>query len=85
MIAQKCRMIKDGNFFKLETIILSILSPKFQKIDVLFIDTLHEANHVKNLFYQYYNLIKPNGFIFIDDISHLPYLKNAVRNNFYCK
>lgn len=55
------------------------------KIDVLFIDTLHEAKHVKKLFYEYYPLIKSNGFIFIDDISHLPYLKNAVRSNFYCE
>ena len=55
------------------------------KIDVLFIDTLHEAKHVKKLFYEYYPLIKSKGFIFIDDISHLPYLKNTVRSNFYCE
>ena len=55
------------------------------KIDVLFIDTLHEAKHVKKLFYEYYPLIKSKGFIFIDDISHLPYLKNRVRSNFYCE
>ena len=28
------------------------------KIDILFIDTLHEANHVKNLLYGYYPIIK---------------------------
>jgi len=55
------------------------------KIDVLFIDTLHEANHVKKLFYEYYPLLNSNGYIFIDDISHLPYLKNKDRNNFYCE
>ncbi len=55
------------------------------QIDVLFIDTLHEAKHVKKLFYEYYPLIKSKGFIFIDDISHLPYMKNAVRSNFYCE
>ena len=55
------------------------------KIDVLFIDTLHEANHVKNLFYKYYPLLNSKGYIFIDDISHLPYLKNKDRNNFYCE
>ena len=52
---------------------------------MLFIDTLHEAKHVKKLFYEYYPLIKSKGFIFIDDISHLPYLKNTVRSNFYCE
>ena len=55
------------------------------KIDVLFIDTLHEASHVKKLFYEYYPLLKSSGYIFIDDISHLPYLKNKDRNNFYCE
>lgn len=55
------------------------------KIDVLFIDTLHEASHVKSLFSEYYSLLNPQGYIFIDDISHLPYLKNKDRNNFYCE
>ena len=55
------------------------------KIDVLFIDTLHEAEHVKNLLYNYFPLININGYIFIDDISHLPYLKDKSRNNFYCE
>ena len=69
---------RDDNFEYIKSNI-----PK--KIDVLFIDTLHEAKHVKKLFYEYYPLIKKNGFIFIDDISHLPYLKNKKRNNFYCE
>ena len=55
------------------------------KIDVLFIDTLHEARHVKKLIYGYYPLIKKNGYLFIDDISHLPYLKKMPRSNFYCE
>ena len=55
------------------------------RIDILYIDSLHEANHVKKLVYGYYPIIKENGFIFIDDISHLPYLKNEIRNNFYCE
>ena len=55
------------------------------KIDVLFIDTLHEAEHVKKLIYGYYPLLKKNGYLFIDDVSHLPYLKNMPRNNFYCE
>jgi len=55
------------------------------KIDILFIDTIHQANHVKKLFCEYYPLLKSGGYIFIDDISHLPYLKNKDRNNFYCE
>ena len=56
-----------------------------EKIDVLFIDSLHEANHVKKLIYGYYPKIRKEGYIFIDDISHLPYLKDQPRNNFYCE
>ena len=56
-----------------------------EKIDVLFIDTFHEANHVKKVLYGYYPMIKKGGYIFIDDISHLPYLKDKDRNNFYCE
>ena len=52
---------------------------------MLFIDSLHEAEHVKNLIYGYYPLLKKEGYIFIDDISHLPYLQNKPRNNFYCE
>ena len=55
------------------------------KIDVLFIDSLHEASHVEKIFFEYYALLNVNGYIFIDDISHLPYLRNKKRNNFYCE
>jgi len=55
------------------------------EIDVLFIDTLHEAHHVEKLIKGYYPLIKKDGYIFIDDISHLPYLEIKERNSFYCE
>ena len=55
------------------------------KIDVLFIDTLHEADHVNKLIYAYYPLLKKDGYLFIDDISHLPYLTKMPRDNFYCE
>jgi len=56
-----------------------------QKVDVIYIDSLHEAEHVKKLIFYYFNFVRVNGYIFIDDISHLPYLKNKPRNNFYCE
>ena len=37
------------------------------------------------MLYEYYPLLNSNGYIFIDDISHIPYLKNKDRNNFYCE
>ena len=56
-----------------------------KEIDVVFIDTLHEADHVEKIIYAYYDLIKVNGYLFIDDVSHLPYVKNSPRENFYCE
>ena len=55
------------------------------KIDVIFIDSLHEANHVEKIILGYYDILNINGYIFVDDISHLPYLKKNIRNNFYCE
>ncbi len=69
---------RDDNFNYIKSLI-----PK--KIDILFIDTLHEANHVEKVFYNYYDLVKNDGYIFIDDISHLPYLNNKKKTNFYCE
>ena len=69
---------RDDDFEKIKQII-----PK--ELDVIFIDTIHEANHVRKLIYEYYKLLKKDGYIFIDDISHLPYLKDENNQNFYCE
>ena len=77
---------RDWHFYQTRDDNFEFIKSKIpEKIDVLFIDTLHEANHVKKLINEYYPLIKKGGFIFIDDISHLPYLKNKDRDNFYCE
>ena len=55
------------------------------KNDIIYLDSLHEANHVEKIFYYYFNKLKINGLFFIDDISWLPYLKSSERNNFYCE
>lgn len=52
-----------------------------KKIDVLFIDSLHEPNHIRKVFYNYFNFVKINGLIFIDDVIWLPYIKNGYRDN----
>jgi len=69
---------RDDNF----NYIKSLIPPE---IDILFIDTLHEAKHVEKIFYNYYDLVKEGGYIFIDDISHLPYLNEDKKSNFYCE
>ena len=79
---------KDRNwsFFKTRDDNFEFIKSKIpKKIDVLFIDTLHEAKHVEKIIYGYYDLIKVGGYIFIDDISHLPYLNENSKNNFYCE
>ena len=42
-------------------------------------------DHVEKIIHGYYNLVKTDGYIFVDDISHLPYTENSERNNFYCE
>ena len=69
---------RDDNFEFIENIIP-------EELDVIFLDTIHEAEHVEKIFYRYFNRLKINGLFIIDDISHLPYIKNNLRNNFYCE
>ena len=56
-----------------------------KKFDVIYLDSLHEADHVEKIFYHYFKKLKVGGFFFIDDISWLPYLSKKKRNNFYCE
>lgn len=53
------------------------------QLDVIYLDSVHEANHVENIFYNYFSFLKVGGYFIIDDISHLPYLKDSDRNNFF--
>jgi len=77
---------KNWNFFQSRDDNFKFIKSKIENlIDVLFIDTLHEADHVEKLIYGYFDIIKIDGYLFIDDISHLPYLKTSNRNNFYCE
>ena len=50
-------------------------------LDVIYIDSYHEPNHVEKVFYHYYNFLKINGICVIDDISWIPYCKNEYRDN----
>ena len=51
-----------------------LINSKIQKpLDLIFIDSLHEANHVKKVFFNYYNFMKVGRICVIDDISWIPY------------
>jgi len=53
-----------------------------KQFDIIFLDSLHEAQHVEKIFYNYFDMLKQNGLFIIDDISWIPYLKNSWRDNF---
>ena len=54
-------------------------------LDLIFLDTLHEADHVEKIFYMYFEFLKIGGYFVIDDISFLPYTLEKKTNNFYCE
>ena len=66
---------RDDNFKLVESYI-----PK--KIDLIYIDSFHNAEHVAKIFYHYYPFLKNNGYLIIDDISWLLYSKKNERDNF---
>ena len=66
---------RDDNFELIESYI-----PK--KIDLIYIDSFHDAEHVAKIFFHYYPFLKDNGCLIIDDISWLPYSKKNERDNF---
>jgi len=69
---------RDDNFDLIKSKI-----PK--KVDVIFLDSIHESAHVEKIIFNYFDLLNKDGYFFIDDISHLPYLKNKDSNSFYCE
>ena len=66
---------RDDNFKLVESFI-----PK--KIDLIYIDSFHDAEHVAKIFFHYYPFLKDNGCLIIDDVSWLPYSKKNERDNF---
>jgi predicted O-methyltransferase YrrM len=52
-----------------------------EKLDLIFIDSYHEPNHIKKIFYNYYKFLKTDGICIIDDISWLPYSKFNICDN----
>ena len=52
-------------------------------LDVIYLDTIHKADHVEKIIYRYYSKLKKGGFFFIDDISWIPYISKNPKNHFY--
>ena len=67
---------RDDNFQYVEKIIP-------EKVDVILIDTLHKADHVEKILYNYYPKLNKGGLVIIDDISWLYYVPMAERDHFF--
>ena len=67
---------KDNDFTKVELEIPI-------ELDVIFLDTIHKAEHVAKIFYYYYDKLKVGGLFIIDDISWLLYTKNSKHDHFF--
>ena len=84
-----CSTISNSSkwtFFKTRDDNFDFLEKKLpKKFDIIFLDSFHDANHVKKIIYYYYEKLKRDGIFYIDDISWLPYLKNNFRDNFNCE
>ena len=49
--------------------------PEIKKgIDILYVDSLHTAKHVKKEIYSYFQFIKKDGLLIFDDIDSDPYM-----------
>ena len=63
---------------------LSKITPQIPKqFEVIFLDTIHKADHVSDIFHKYYDKLKIGGFFIIDDTSWLPYIKGAQHDHFF--
>ena len=55
----------------------------FEGADIIFLDTVHKADHVIKVLISYFDILKKDGYFIIDDISWIPYLKNNEHDHFY--
>ena len=60
-----------------------VIKESDKNFDLIFIDSFHDPNHVKKLIFYYFQFLKKNGVMIIDDISWLPYCKNSYRDHFH--
>ena len=54
-----------------------------KKLDIIYLDTVHTAKHVKKIIYMYFSKIKKGGYFIIDDTFWLPYCKNQTLDKFW--
>tara|TARA_B110000503_G_C7021702_1_gene360066 strand:- start:214 stop:879 length:666 start_codon:yes stop_codon:yes gene_type:complete len=67
---------RDDNFSNIEKNI-----PK--KFNIIYLDSLHKADHIEKILYYYYPKLIEGGFFLVDDTSWLPYAKGSEKDHFY--
>lgn len=50
-------------------------------VDFIYVDSLHTAEHVEKEVRTWFDLVRPNGDLFFDDIDSAPYLAGRRKNN----
>ena len=61
------------NFIKSRDDNFEFLKKKLpNNVDVIFLDTLHKADHVIKILIEYFDNLKEGGYFIIDDISWIP-------------
>tara|TARA_Y100001935_G_C17181062_1_gene445165 strand:+ start:52 stop:816 length:765 start_codon:yes stop_codon:yes gene_type:complete len=61
---------------------LLINKPKIKNgIDILYVDSLHEADHVKKEIYNFYEYLNNDAYIFFDDIDSNPYMNGQRKDS----
>ncbi len=68
---------RDDNFSLIEKKIES------SEFDIIYLDTIHKADHIEKMINYYYPKLIKGGFFLIDDTSWLPYLKKSEKDQFY--
>ncbi len=78
---------KNWKFLQSNDLNLDYILDQFDEIkkngvDLIFIDSYHESNHVQKLISYYFKYLKRDGAIFIDDIDSFPLrLKKKIWNS----
>ena len=76
---------KNWNFIHSEDLNITKIKNYIENklFDLICLDTIHTKNHIQKMIDIYYKFLKVGGIFLIDGVSHIPYLKNNYRDNFY--
>jgi hypothetical protein len=68
---------RDDNFLVIEE------SIKNNTFNIIYLDTVHKADHIEKILFYYYPKIIEGGFFLVDDTSWLPYVKDSEKDHFF--